>query len=56
MSTYHEAAGKGDKRRKEDKKAFDKNFTGIDWSVKVNSDEENPVAAVSSEVTKAAEG
>lgn len=52
MATYHEEAGKGSHRRKEDKQKFEKNFDGIDWSVKVDpseSEEENPVAAVSSE-------
>lgn len=39
MATYHEEAGKGSHRRKEDKQKFEKNFDGIDWSVKVRSDE-----------------
>lgn len=33
-ATYHEEAGKGDYRRKEDKKAIDRHWDAIDWSVK----------------------
>lgn len=32
--TYYENAGKGDYRRKEDKKAIERNWDAIDWSVK----------------------
>ena len=35
--TYYETAGKGDYRRKEDKKAIERNWDAIDWSVKATS-------------------
>lgn len=38
--TYHSEAGKGCHRRKEDKQKFEKNFDGIDWSVKSKSSDE----------------
>lgn len=34
MATYHEDAGKGSHRRKEDKKAFESNYDKIDWGKK----------------------
>lgn len=56
MATYHENAGKGDHRRKEDTKAFEKNFDGIDWSVKVKPVEEEAGCSTSSDGQEAIEG
>lgn len=54
--TYHSDAGKGSYRRKEDKQKFEKNFDGIDWSVKVESIEEDSGCSTTVEVEKATEG
>lgn len=54
--TYHSDAGKGSHRRKEDKQAFEKNFDGIDWSVKSKPVEEDSGCSTTVEVEKATEG
>lgn len=53
---FHHESGKGSHRRKEDKKAFEKNFDTIDWSVKVESVEEDSGCSTTVEVEKATEG
>lgn len=54
--TYHSEAGKGSYRRKEDKQKFEKNFDGIDWSVKSTPVEEEAGCSTSSDGQEAIEG
>jgi hypothetical protein len=49
MSTYHEEAGKGSHRRTEDRELIESNWDKIDWSKKVDKEEENSVAVDASE-------
>lgn len=55
MPTFHEEAGKGDFRRKEDRKTIESNWDKIDWSKKVEKKEDSGLIENNSGCSNASE-